>query len=241
MRAFYADGGRSGMYGKKATAETRARQSASLKASRARKAAAVNHVVISVESAGREDVYDMTVPGAESFIANGVVVHNCLSFAHEHTRTEVVVRIDPGAAEAYFLRYDGWDAETVRQQVLTVTPDALLTALPTDVRSVMCYGLPAEIMRDGIAVPGGTRINDEDAALAAKVYPKGTGGGGGGGKPAGFRAFGLTFGQDVPQGRPVRIPAFAAPREIPHGKYSVVADAPEHGQGEGAAEATAHP
>lgn len=37
----------------------------------------INHTVISVEQcAGREDVYDMTVPGADSFVANGVVVHN---------------------------------------------------------------------------------------------------------------------------------------------------------------------
>ena len=38
--------------------------------------AAINHVVSSVEFARYDDVYDMTVPDAESFIANGVVVHN---------------------------------------------------------------------------------------------------------------------------------------------------------------------
>jgi hypothetical protein len=174
---------------------------------------------------------------------NRVVKHefgHTLSFPHEHTRKEIVGRIDPREADAYFLEYDGWDAQTVQEQVLTVTPDELITALPTDVRSIMAYGLPAAIMRDRVAVPGGTDIDDEDYALAAKVYPKSdTGGGGGGGKPAGFRAFGLTFGRDVPQGRPVRIPTFAAPREIPHGKYSVVADEPGAAQEE-AAEATAH-
>lgn len=36
----------------------------------------VNHAVISVESAGTADVYDMRVPGADSFVANGMVVHN---------------------------------------------------------------------------------------------------------------------------------------------------------------------
>jgi len=38
--------------------------------------AKINHKVISVEFAGYEDVYDMTVEGTENFIANGIVVHN---------------------------------------------------------------------------------------------------------------------------------------------------------------------
>jgi DNA repair exonuclease SbcCD ATPase subunit len=36
----------------------------------------VNHTVVSVEDAGYQDVYDMRVPGADNFVANGVVVHN---------------------------------------------------------------------------------------------------------------------------------------------------------------------
>lgn len=36
----------------------------------------VNHTVISVEKYGCNDVYDLSVPGVENFIANGVVVHN---------------------------------------------------------------------------------------------------------------------------------------------------------------------
>jgi hypothetical protein len=177
---------------------------------------------------------------------NRVVKHefgHTLSFPHEHTRKEIVGRIDPRKAEAYFLEYDGWDAQTVREQVLTALSDADLAALPADVLSIMCYNLPPEITVDGKPIPGGMDIDDEDFSLAVKLYPKsgtgGGGGGGGGGKPGGFRAFGLTFGHDVPQGRPVRIPTFAAPREIPHGKYSVVADEPGAAQEE-AAEATAH-
>jgi hypothetical protein len=43
---------------------------------REKKRTKVNHEVIAVVDAGVQDVYDMTVPGANSFIANGVVVHN---------------------------------------------------------------------------------------------------------------------------------------------------------------------
>lgn len=43
-----------------------------------------NHRVIKVEEAGYEDVYNMNVPGTHTFIAGGVVVHNCI---HEHPET----------------------------------------------------------------------------------------------------------------------------------------------------------
>lgn len=33
--------------------------------------------VVSVDFDGREDVYDLTVPGTHSFFANGILVHNC--------------------------------------------------------------------------------------------------------------------------------------------------------------------
>jgi uncharacterized protein (DUF2237 family) len=33
--------------------------------------------IVSIKSAGRTHVYDLTVPNAESFVANGIVVHNC--------------------------------------------------------------------------------------------------------------------------------------------------------------------
>jgi hypothetical protein len=178
---------------------------------------------------------------------NRVVKHefgHTLSFPHEHTRKEIVGRIDPRKAEAYFLEYDGWDAQTVREQVLTALSDADLTALPADVLSIMCYNLPPEITVDGKPIPGGMDIDDEDFSLAVKLYPKsGTGGGGGdGGKPAGSRVFGLTFRQTVAPGQRVRIPVFAAPAEIMAGKYSVVGDAPAAAQEEDGVEvATAYP
>jgi hypothetical protein len=191
----------------------------------------------------------LSIPGneptmnLESFDAGGtpdsefyrVVRHefgHTLSWPHEHTRKEIVGRIDPRAAEAYFLRYDGWDAETVRQQVLTVTPDEEITALPTDVRSIMAYGLPAEIMKDHIAVPGGNDIDDEDYQLAAKVYPKSdTGGGGGGGPAPGGKLFTLTFRQPVRKGGRV---TFSTPVAIPQGRYDFV---PESAAGHAEVEA----
>jgi hypothetical protein len=36
----------------------------------------------------------------------------------------------------------------------------------------MCYGLPAEIMTNKFAVPGGIDIDELDKKFAALVYPK---------------------------------------------------------------------
>jgi hypothetical protein len=36
----------------------------------------------------------------------------------------------------------------------------------------MCYSLPASIMKDGVAVPGGADIDAQDAQFVSKLYPK---------------------------------------------------------------------
>jgi DNA repair exonuclease SbcCD ATPase subunit len=63
------------MVGKKHSVEARRRISESLK-KQYQDGLRVNHTVLSVEECGRQDVYDVIVPGAANFVANGVVVHN---------------------------------------------------------------------------------------------------------------------------------------------------------------------
>jgi hypothetical protein len=95
-----------------------------------------------------------------------------LGFPHEHTRSEIVSRIDPVKAKAYFLANDGWDAATVTAQVLTPLNDsALIETAHADPSSIMCYWLPASIMKDNIAVVGGTDIDTQDQQFAGQVYP----------------------------------------------------------------------
>lgn len=170
MIRFYANGGRSGMYGKKDSDETRLKKSESAKVAKRRRA--VNHVVVSVEPWLSQDVYDMTVPDAESFVANGVVVHNCLGFPHEHLRAAEVAKIDPAKAYAYFSRTQGWDKATIDSNVLTPLSEASLMSTLADETSVMCYQLPGSIMRDGKPIVGGNDINATDRAFAQRVYPK---------------------------------------------------------------------
>lgn len=175
MRLFYENGGQAPGLGKQPSAEARAKRSASMKATLARKRAlaADNHVVVSV---GRvlevHDVYDMTVPGADSFVANGVVVHNSLGFPHEHMRRELVARINPQKAIEYFRRTQGWDANAVRQQVLTPLEEGSIMGTPGgDETSIMCYQLPGSITVDGKPIVGGEDINATDREFAFKLYP----------------------------------------------------------------------
>ncbi|HTZ88187.1 MAG TPA: hypothetical protein VMB05_16095 [Solirubrobacteraceae bacterium] len=96
-----------------------------------------------------------------------------LGFPHEHLREEIVEKIDPAKAIAYFEAADGWNAQTTTEQVLTPLSNSALdaTAEP-DPHSIMCYGLPAQIMKDGEAIPGGIDIDQLDQEFIAKTYPK---------------------------------------------------------------------
>ncbi len=123
--------------------------------------------------------FSMSTPESEF---HRVVRHetgHTLGFPHEHTRSEIVNRIDPAKAKAYFLANDGWDAAMVTAQVLTPLNDsALIETAHADPNSIMCYWLPASIMKDNIAVAGGMDIDIQDAQFASTVYPKIHGGGG---------------------------------------------------------------
>jgi hypothetical protein len=96
-----------------------------------------------------------------------------LGFPHEHMRRELVARIDPQKAYDFFLRTQGWDQQTVDQQVLTALDDRSIFATPPDETSIMCYQLPGSITRDGRPILGGVDINQTDFAFAGRIYPKG--------------------------------------------------------------------
>ena len=96
-----------------------------------------------------------------------------MGFPHEHTRRELVARIDVAKAIEYFGRTQGWNEEMVRAQVLTPIEDsALIRSRKADQLSIMCYQLPGDITKDGQPILGGTDIDPTDFAFAAKVYPK---------------------------------------------------------------------
>jgi hypothetical protein len=86
-------------------------------------------------------------------------------------RKAIVENINPAAAIAYFGQNQGWSPTEVQQQVLTPLDEGSLRAAQTDTKSIMCYALPGEIMRDGRPVPGGTDIDAIDRAFVNATYP----------------------------------------------------------------------
>jgi hypothetical protein len=117
--------------------------------------------------------FTMNTPDSEFYRVVRHETGHTLGFPHEHLRKEVVNRINPAKAIAYFQAADGWDPEMTRDQVLTPLEDSSLLKTPNpDPNSIMCYQLPGNIMTDHQAVTGGTDIDDSDYAFIATIYPK---------------------------------------------------------------------
>ncbi len=119
------------------------------------------------------DSFTMNTPDSEFYRVVRHETGHTLGFPHEHTRKEIVDRIDREKAIQYFGGPpNNWPPEKVIQQVLTpLENSALIATAQADMNSIMCYWLPASIMKDGIVVVGGKDIDAQDARFAATVYP----------------------------------------------------------------------
>ncbi len=95
-----------------------------------------------------------------------------LGFPHEHMRKELVDRIDPQKAYAYFQATQGWNQAQVDAQALKPLDQSSIMGTPADQTSIMCYQLPAQIMKDGKPIVGGLDINATDCAYSGSLYPK---------------------------------------------------------------------
>ena len=118
------------------------------------------------------EAFTMNTPESEY---KRVVRHetgHTLGFPHEHMRKDLVARIDPEKAYAWFLETQGWDKQTVDQQVLTPLDEKSLMGTPADQTSIMCYQLPASITLNEEPILGGLDINQTDSAFAGKIYPQ---------------------------------------------------------------------
>ncbi len=119
------------------------------------------------------DSFTMNTPDSEFFRVVRHETGHTLGFPHEHMREEMVNGIDREKAIKYFMRTQGWTRQEVLQQVLTpIDRSALIATENADPKSIMCYWLPAEVMKNGKAVPGGNNIDRIDSRFAATQYPK---------------------------------------------------------------------
>ncbi|MEO8601918.1 MAG: hemopexin repeat-containing protein [bacterium] len=118
------------------------------------------------------DGFTMSTADSEFYRVVRHETGHTLGFPHEHMRQEIVARIDKEKAIKYFATQFGWSKQDTIEQVLTpLANSALLAIAQPDIYSIMCYVLPASIMKDGVAVTGGTDIDAQDAAFVAQIYP----------------------------------------------------------------------
>lgn len=130
-------------------------------------------LIDAAESTMNLDGFTMDTEDSEFYRVVRHETGHTLGFPHEHQRKEIVDRIDPDKAIKYFKNEYGWSKEMVIEQVLTPhNTSALIATAQADVHSIMCYWLPKEILRDGVAVDGGTDIDSQDQQFAASLYPK---------------------------------------------------------------------
>jgi hypothetical protein len=118
------------------------------------------------------DSFSMDTPESEY---RRVVRHetgHTMGFPHEHMRQQLVARVDRDKAIRYYGATQGWDEQTVIDQVLTPIEDVQLLETPSpDENSIMCYQIPSSITIDGQPILGGTDIDPIDAEFAALLYP----------------------------------------------------------------------
>jgi hypothetical protein len=129
------------------------------------------HIPKNRQTMNLED-FTMETPDSEYLRVVRHETGHTLGMPHEHMRKDLIARIDPEKAYAYFLETFNWSKTMVDQQVLTPLDEKTLMATPPDQTSIMCYQLPGTITRDGQPIVGGTDINATDFAFAGKIYPK---------------------------------------------------------------------
>lgn len=119
------------------------------------------------------DSFTMETPESEFLRVVRHETGHTLGFPHEHQTEGIVRRIDREKAIKYFKDRYNWPRDLVIQQVLTaLDKSALIATAASDPESIMCYWLPAEIMIDHTAVPGGRDINAKDGRFAGSLYPR---------------------------------------------------------------------
>jgi hypothetical protein len=119
------------------------------------------------------DSFSLQTPISEFFRVVRHETGHTLGFPHEHMRAEIVNGIDREKAISFFMRTQGWSRQDVINQVLTpINNSALMGTQQADEHSIMCYALPAEIMKKGMPVPGGVDIDALDKAFVKTIYPK---------------------------------------------------------------------
>lgn len=95
-----------------------------------------------------------------------------LGCPHEHMRASIINRLDYAKTVAYMQQTQGWDEQTIRQQVFTPISEASLMGTPTpDEDSIMTYWFPGSCTKNGQPIVGGKDITNRDGLFMGTAYP----------------------------------------------------------------------
>lgn len=131
------------------------------------------HLIASEKPTMNLEGFSMNTPDSEFYRVVRHETGHTLGFPHEHLTAGIVSGIDRDKAIAYFQQEDDWPSDKTIAQVLTpLDQSAIIQTAQADPLSIMCYMLPASIMKNGVAVPGGRDIDATDEEFAGKIYPK---------------------------------------------------------------------
>jgi len=129
--------------------------------------------VSAIEQTMNLQAFTMQTPESEF---HRVVRHetgHTMGFPHEHMRRELVNKIDPQKAIAFYGQTQGWSPDEVRAQVLTpIEESSIRGTAHADPDSIMCYQIPGTITTDGKPIIGGRDIDASDFEFAGQIYPK---------------------------------------------------------------------
>jgi hypothetical protein len=91
---------------------------------------------------------------------------------HEHSRAEIIAKLDAAKTIKVFRQEQGWSESTVRAQILTpISESALHGATEPDALSIMTYFFSGSCTKDGKPILGGKDLSPLDKQFAAKMWP----------------------------------------------------------------------
>ena len=95
---------------------------------------------------------------------------HALGLMHEHETPWNQIPWDRPAVYEYYRQRMGWTPEQVEAQVLTPIAREVLSSGGYDGKSIMHYGIPAELVLDRKARGGNNRLSIEDRRQAARSF-----------------------------------------------------------------------
>lgn len=97
-----------------------------------------------------------------------------LGYFHEQLRPEILARLKYEETLYWLMNTQGWSREQVIASSLTPMPGGLSVGGPPDMSSIMEYWFPSYLTVDGVAIPGGTVIDQLDYDLTRQLFPPST-------------------------------------------------------------------